>query len=259
MVIDTHTHLDNHRFHADLETILQQSIENGVTRWIIPGADPRDLKRAISLSDNHNGIYFAVGIHPYHMKDWDGNENIFINASHIKNVAIGECGLDYYRLPENEIAKQKEIANQKELFKQQIRIAKKLKKPLIVHIRDASEDAKNILLEEKADEVGGVLHCFNADETLLSLASHNFYFGIGGVITFSNAKKLINILPRIPLNKLVLETDAPYLTPHPHRGERNEPKYTSLVLNKVSELLKQSPQKIAEISTANAKQLFKIK
>ena len=257
MVIDTHSHLDHHRFYADFETVLKKSIDHGVERWIIPGADPRDLKRALSLSESHSGIYFAVGIHPYHRKDWDGNENIFFKyAVHDKNVAIGECGLDYYRLPENEAEKQDEIAKQKELFIKHIRIAKKLKKPLIVHIRDASEDAKKILLDEKADEVGGVLHCYNADETLLSLASHNFYFGIGGVITFANAKKLVNVLPKIPLNRLVLETDAPYLTPHPHRGERNEPQYTALVLKKVAELLKQSAQKMAEISTANAKNLF---
>jgi TatD DNase family protein len=257
MVIDTHSHLDHSRFKDDFEEIIHKSLENGVERWVIPGADPRDLQKAVFLSENHDGIYFAVGIHPYHINDWDGNEDLFKFVHHKKNVAIGECGLDYYRLSKDQTEREVEIKNQKELFKKQIRIAKNLKKPLIIHIRDASEDAKQILIEENSDEVGGVLHCYNADDTLLALASKNFYFGIGGVITFANAKKLVNILPKIPLNRILLETDAPYLTPHPHRGERNEPAYTSLVAKKVAEILNKSPQEIAEISTANAKQLFK--
>ncbi len=135
-------------------------------------------------------------------------------------------------------------------------MAKKLKKPLIVHIRDASHDAKMILLDEGAGEVGGVLHCFNADEELLSLAKHNFYFGIGGVVTFSNAKKLVNVLPKIPREKLLIETDGPYLTPHPHRGKRNESSYTALVADKMADILDESPDKIREMTTANAHALF---
>ncbi|MDD2829514.1 MAG: TatD family hydrolase, partial [Sulfuricurvum sp.] len=152
--------------------------------------------------------------------------------------------------------KLREKQRQEEVFRTQIRFAKKVQKPLIVHIRDASHDAKMILLEEGAGEVGGVLHCYNADDELLSLSEQNFYFGIGGVVTFSNAKKLINILPRIPKDKLILETDGPYLTPHPHRGARNESAYTRLVAQKVSDLLESEIEDIESLTTQNSTRLF---
>jgi TatD DNase family protein len=136
-------------------------------------------------------------------------------------------------------------------------MAKKVKKPLIVHIRDASHDSKMILLSEAAGEIGGVLHCYNADDELLSLANEGFYFGIGGVLTFSNAKKLVNVLPKIPKEKLLIETDGPYLTPHPHRGQRNEPSYTKLVAKKMSDLLEVSIEEIEALTTSNAKVLFR--
>jgi TatD DNase family protein len=164
--------------------------------------------------------------------------------------------MDYFRLEgsDEEIIAEKQ--RQEEAFRTQIRMAKKVKKPLIVHIRDASHDSKMILLSEEAGEVGGVLHCYNADEELLSLANDGFYFGIGGVLTFSNAKKLVNVLPKIPKEKLLIETDGPYLTPHPHRGQRNEPSYTKLVAQKMSDLLELSPEEIERITTCNAEILF---
>ena len=135
-------------------------------------------------------------------------------------------------------------------------MAKKYKKPLIIHIRDASRDSKALLLEHNAEEVGGVLHCFNADDELLSLADNGFYFGIGGVLTFKNAKKLVNILPRIPSEKLIIETDGPYLTPTPHRGQRNEPFYTTFVASKMAELLEIPLENIERLTTLNAQKLF---
>lgn len=178
-------------------------------------------------------------------------------VNHPKCIAIGECGLDYFRLPEDEIEKAQNIKKQKEVFVAQIEFAKKVKKPLIVHIREASNDSRQILMDYNAKEVGGVLHCFNASEHLLPLAEHNFYFGIGGVLTFKNAKKLVEVLPKIPKDKLLIETDAPYLTPHPHRGERNEPYYTIFVAQKMSELLETSFEEMQILTTNNAKKLFK--
>ena len=178
-------------------------------------------------------------------------------VNHPKCIAIGECGLDYFRLPEDEIEKAQNIKKQKEVFVAQIEFAKKVKKPLIVHIREASNDSRQILMDYNAKEVGGVLHCFNASEHLLPLAEHNFYFGIGGVLTFKNAKKLVEVLPKIPKDKLLIETDAPYLTPHPHRGERNEPYYTVFVAQKMSELLETSFEEMQILTTNNAKKLFK--
>ena len=178
-------------------------------------------------------------------------------VNHPKCIAIGECGLDYFRLPEDEFEKQENIKKQKEVFIAQIEFAKKVKKPLIVHIREASNDSRQILMDYNAKEVGGVLHCYNASEHLLPLSEHNFYFGIGGVLTFKNAKKLIEVLPKIPKDKLLIETDAPYLTPHPHRGERNEPYYTVFVAQKMAELLESSFEEIQNLTTNNAKKLFK--
>ena len=197
-----------------------------------------------------------MGIHPYDIDMYE-EETMNKYVNHPKCIAIGECGLDYYRLPEDEEEKVANIKKQKEVFIAQIEFAKKVKKPLIVHIRDASNDSRQILIDYNAKEVGGVLHCYNASEHLLPLAEHNFYFGIGGVLTFKNAKKLVEVLPKIPKDKLLIETDAPYLTPHPHRGERNEPYYTVFVSKKMSELLEISDEEIQKLTTKNAQKLFK--
>ncbi len=178
-------------------------------------------------------------------------------SKHPKCIAIGECGLDYFRLPEDEEEKKQNVELQKKVFISQIQYAKKVNKPLIIHVREASNDSRMILEEYGAREVGGVLHCFNASEHLLPLSDHGFYFGIGGVLTFKNAKKLVEILPKIPKDKLILETDAPYLTPHPHRGKRNEPYYTTFVADKVAELLEMQKQDVEDLTTTNAVRLFK--
>ncbi len=178
-------------------------------------------------------------------------------VNHPKCIAIGECGLDYYRLPEDKEEKQQNIKKQKEVFIAQIEFAKKVKKPLIVHIRDASNDSREILIDTNAKEVGGVLHCYNASEHLLPLSEHNFYYGIGGVLTFKNARKLVEVLSKVPKEKLIIETDGPYLTPHPHRGKRNEPFYTNLVAEKMAELLNMTKDEIEELTTNNAIRLFK--
>lgn len=167
-----------------------------------------------------------------------------------KCVAIGECGLDYFRLPESGVESYKN--RQKELFIAQIELALEYKKPLIVHVREASNDAFEIL--KAYPELRGVLHCFNADRILLGL--QNFYYGIGGVCTFKNARRLVEVLPLVPKDRLLLETDAPYLTPHPHRGERNEPKYIPLIAEKIAEILSLSHTEIQTLSTQNAYALF---
>jgi len=256
MIIDTHIHLDSNRYETDLDEIIHTAIQEGVGQFIIPGADPDDLKRAVELSQKYDSIFFSVGAHPYHHHQY--NEELFIKyITHPKCVAVGECGLDYFRLPEGIESIQEEKESQKKVFISHINLAIKYNKPLIVHIRDASLDSKDILINNSAKKVGGVLHCFNANEQLLHLSKYNFYFGIGGVLTFKNAKKLVDILPKIPLEKLLIETDGPYLTPHPHRGERNEPKYTLLVAQKIGEILNIDINKVQDITTENAKRLFK--
>lgn len=256
MIIDTHAHLDDERYKEDLDEVLVNARQNGVEGILIPGADINDLKKAREIAHCNNNIYFAAGVHPYHYEQYD--EKIlreFLEDE--KCIAVGECGLDYYRLPENEEEKNKEKLAQQEVFKKHIELAKNVKKPLIVHIRDANDDSKRVLLENDASEVGGVLHCYNASEHLLSLADEGFYFGIGGVLTFKNAKNLVEVLPKIPLDKLVAETDAPYLTPQPYRGKRNEPAYTKYVVEKIAELLEKDIKEVEDLTSSNAKRLFK--
>jgi len=256
MIIDTHCHLDDARYRGDLDIVIKRAKQNGVEKFIIPGADPESLERAVEISEQYNAVYFAVGVHPYDAKNYD---RTFLEkyVTHPKCVAIGECGLDYFRLPETDEEVKAEKKLQKEVFVDQILWAKTLNKPLIVHIREASADSLE-LLEKYAGEKGGVLHCYNADESLLKLASRNFYYGIGGVVTFKNAKKLINVYPKIPQEKLIIETDAPYLTPHPHRGERNEPAYCTFVAEKMRELSGISRTQMETLTTLNAARLFGI-
>jgi TatD DNase family protein len=223
---------------------------------LIPGADPEDLPTAVKLAQRYKEVYFAVGVHPYDCDNYS-LDTLKKYVDHPKCIAIGECGLDYFRLPENDNEKIENIKLQKKVFIDQINFARSVKKPLIVHIRDASNDSKTILLDHNASEVGGVLHCFNASDHLLSLSKSNFYFGIGGVVTFKNAKKLVEILPKIPKEKLIIETDGPYLTPHPYRGERNEPKYTNNIAQKMAEILDFTKEEIENLTTTNAKKLFK--
>jgi TatD DNase family protein len=257
MIIDTHIHLDDERYDEDLESVLERAREGGVERFIIPGADTSTLDKAVRIAEAHDDIYFSVGVHPYDKAQFDALD-FEKYVGHEKCVAIGECGLDYFRLEGSEEEVLAEKTEQKRVFKAQIELAKKYKKPLIVHVRDASRDSKELMLEANVGEVGGVLHCFNADEELLSLANEGFYFGIGGVLTFKNAKKLVNVLPKIPTEKLIIETDGPYLTPMPHRGERNEPFYTTFVAQKMSELLEIPLENIKDLTTENAQKLFSI-
>jgi len=256
MIVDTHCHLDDARYNDDLDEVLKNAKQKGVEKFIIPGADPKSLERAVEIAEKYDSVYFAVGVHPYDAQNYDKSYlKKFVN--HPKCVAIGECGLDYFRLPESPEEVEAEKKLQKEVFIDQILWAKELKKPLIVHIRESSADCLE-LLEKYAGEEGGVLHCYNADESLLKLADRNFYYGIGGVLTFKNARKLINVYPKIPQDRLLIETDAPYLTPHPHRGERNEPSFTTFVADKMSELSSVSRLEMEKLTTQNSIDLFGI-
>ena len=257
---DTHCHLDDMRYAEDFDAMIKRAEDSGITRFIIPGADIADLKRAQDLAHQYPNVYFAAGVHPDLAYTYDESYlQEFLQDP--KCVAIGECGLDYYRLDEklqdfntDSVATLKEI--QKQVFIAQIQLAITTQKPLIVHIREASQDSLEILQTYANQLKGGILHCFNADAQLLKLAKSNFYYGIGGVLTFKNARKLVEVLPKIPLESLLLETDAPYLTPHPHRGERNEPAFIPLVLDKMQEVLQIPKETLVQQINANTARLF---
>lgn len=257
MIIDTHCHLDDDCYNNDLTEVLKIAQENGVKYFINPGADIKSLPKIAKICEQNKSVFFASGVHPYDKDGFDINV-IREFAEHKKCVAIGECGLDYFRLPKDEAEKNLEKIEQKRIFLTQLELAVELKKPVILHIREANEDCFNILKEYASRLDGAVMHCYNASPLLLELVKFgNFYFGIGGVLTFKNAKSLTQILPKIPKDRLIIETDAPYLTPEPYRGKRNEPVFTNFVAKKIAEILSLEFDEICNLTSSNAKRLFK--
>lgn len=250
MITDTHCHLDSEVFGEDLKDVIANAKAVGIERFVIPGADLDDLEHAKAIASEYKEVYFASGVHPYHLGGYDF-EKIKAMCGEEKCIAVGECGLDYFRLSEGREQEEKE--EQKRALIEQIELSIKLNLPLILHVREASNDMAEIL--RRYPKARGVFHCFNADEVLLEFKD-KFFYGIGGVLTFKNARRLLEVLPKIPISRLVLETDAPYLTPHPHRGERNEPKFIPLVLQKISEILAIPVEQISEQCEKNTKELF---
>ena len=251
-IIDTHCHLDDESYFDDLSEVLVHSFENNIDKIIIPAADTKDLPRAVELSEMNEQVYFAVGLHPNVAQNYD---EALLRAfiTHEKCVGVGECGLDYHYIKADDTD---EKARQKRIFTAQLELASEFQKPVIIHCREATQDTYELVNAYKSELVGGVFHCFNASELLLSLASANFYYGIGGVLTFKNAKNLVSILSKIPKERLLLETDAPYLSPEPLRSKRNEPLLTHFVAGKMAEILGLQRDELIDICTQNSQRLF---
>lgn len=254
MLFDTHAHLNAVQYEDDLEEVIQRAKDEGVSHIVVVGFDRPTIKRAIELTDRYDFIYAAVGWHPVDAIDMTDEDLAWIKdlASHPKVVALGEMGLDYHwdKSP-------KEI--QKEVFRKQIALAKEVNLPIIIHNREATADIVQILQEEKAYEVGGIMHCFSGSLEVAKLCMDmNFYISFGGPVTFKNAKKPKEVAKEIPLDRLLIETDCPYLTPHPHRGKRNEPSYVKYVAETIAELKGISFEEVAQITSENAKKLFGI-
>lgn len=255
MLFDTHVHLNAEQFNDDLQEVIDRAIAEGVTNMVVVGFDELTINKAIELAEKYDFIHASVGWHPVDAIDMTPEHLEWLKelASHPKVVALGEMGLDYYwdKSP-------KEI--QKEVFRKQIRLAKEVKLPIIIHNRDATADIVEILKEENAGEVGGIMHCYSGSvETALECIDMNFYISLGGPVTFKNAKKPKEVAESIPLDRLLVETDCPYLTPHPYRGKRNEPAYVKLVAEEIAGLKGVTFEEIAEATTKNAKKLFGIK
>ena len=216
--------------------------------------DTITIKRAIELAEEHPDIYAVVGWHPVDAIDCTEEDLKWIEelASHPKVVAIGEMGLDYHwdKSP-------KDI--QQEIFRKQIQLAKRVKLPIVIHNREATEDVVRILKEEGAEEVGGIMHCFSGSvETAMQCIDLNFMISLGGPVTFKNSKKPKEVAKEIPLEYLLIETDAPYLAPHPYRGKRNEPSYVPLVAEEIARLKDLTIDEVAEKTTQNALRFFNI-
>ncbi|MBO2945931.1 TatD family hydrolase [Paenibacillus sp. F411] len=254
MLFDTHTHLDSAAFDEDREAVIQRAVDQGITRMINIGFNRETIPTTMQLAEKYDFIYAAVGWHPVDaiaMKEED-LEWIASLTAHRKVVAIGEIGLDYHW-----DTSPKEI--QHKVFRQQIQLAKELNLPIVIHNRDAHEDVLRILKEEKASEVGGVMHSFSGSwETAKQCLHMGFHISFGGPTTFKNAKQPKEVLTQVPLDRLLLETDAPYLTPHPFRGKRNESSYVKYVAEQAAELKGLSLEEISEITTRNGLERFGI-
>lgn len=254
MLFDTHVHLNDKQFEEDLEEVIQRTKEAGVSNVVVVGFDRPTITRAMELVEGYDFIYAAVGWHPVDAIDMTDEDLNWIEelAAHPKVVAIGEMGLDYHwdKSP-------KDI--QKDVFRKQIKLAKKVKLPIIIHNREATADIVEILKEENAHEVGGIMHCFSGSpEIAKECVEMNFYISLGGPVTFKNAKKPKEVAAEIPLDRLLIETDCPYLAPHPFRGKRNEPAYVKLVAEQIAEIKEITLEEVAEATTRNAKKLFGI-
>lgn len=254
MLFDTHTHLNADQFEGEEEAVIARAKEIGVSKMLVVGFDTKTIKRAMTLVEAYDFLYAAVGWHPVDAKDMTDEDLNWIEelASHPKVVAIGETGLDYYW-----DKSAKDI--QKEVFKKQIQLAKKVKLPLIIHNREATDDVIDLLEQEGADEVGGVMHCFSGTlEQAKKCIDLNFYISFAGPVTFKNAKALQEVAREVPLERMLIETDCPYLAPHPFRGKRNEPAYVKYVAQQIAQLKNKDIDEIATITYNNAKQLFQI-
>lgn len=255
MLIDTHTHLDDARYNDDREAVIARARDGGVEAFVSIGCDLTTSQAAVALADHYRFVYASVGVHPHEVKhiqdDWYDEFRRLAKSE--KVVAYGEIGLDYHynHSSPNE---------QRDRFREQIQVARELKLPVIIHTREAQEDTVAILREEKASEVGGVFHCFSGDAWLAKEALDlGFHLSFSGILTFQNATALREIAKKTPLDRLLIETDCPYLTPVPYRGKRNEPAYVAQVAKQLAAIHPElSLEEIQGRTTKNAKQLFKI-
>ena len=252
--IDSHAHLDDKRFDTDRDELINSLSDNGIETVLNPGADLKSSKNALFLAEKYPFIYAAVGCHPHDAKYMnDDTMNKFKEmAKSNKVIAIGEIGLDYYY-------DNSDRDTQKKWFREQIRLAKELDLPYIVHDRDAHEDILNIMKEEHYDGARGILHCYSGSvELSREFIKLGFYISLAGPVTFAKARVSKLVAKEIPFDKLLIETDSPYLTPEPFRGKRNEPKYVRYVAEEIAKIRNVSIDEVAEKTKKNFKTLFEI-
>lgn len=258
---DTHCHLDFDRFDEDRERVIARAKEQGLTRILIPGIDLQTSRAAVALANEVKMIYAAVGVHPNSGTEWtaDSRRELEKLAEHPKVVAIGEIGLDYYwdKTPK---------PLQRKVFREQLDMAAGLGLPVIIHNREAFEDIVPMLVDWQEElaadgnqlaEKPGVLHSYSGNIMQAELVlSSGYYLGFTGPVTFKNAADMQEVAQKMPLDKILIETDSPYLTPHPFRGQRNEPSYVYYVAEKIANLRGMSLQEIGKMTSGNAKILF---
>lgn len=254
MLIDSHAHLDSGKFDDDRAEVIERAKAAGVGRIVNIGFNRETIPTTIRLAEEHDMIYAAVGWHPQDAIDMKPEDLDWIEelCRHPKVRAIGEIGLDYYW-----DTSPRDV--QHRVFREQIRLARKVGKPIIIHNRDATADVVQILREEKAAEVGGIMHSFSSSpEIARECMNMNFYISFGGPVTFKNAVQPKESLASVPLDRLLIETDSPYLTPHPFRGKRNEPSYVRYVAEAAAAIKGVTIEEIEAVTAENAKKILVI-
>jgi len=253
MLVDSHAHIDDERFNADRDEVVARAAAAEVGLIVNVGADMASSARSVALADQYPGIYAAVGMHPHDAKDMQEADYVQLEqwTNHPKVVAIGEIGLDYhYDLSPRSI--------QKEVFLRQLDLARKTGKPFIIHEREAHADTLEIV-RTSARGLRGVFHCFSGSvETAREYLNMGFYISVAGPVTFPKSGKTKEVAKFVPLDRLLVETDSPYLTPHPYRGRRNEPANVRLVAGEIASLRSLSMEQLSEATTANVRRLFSI-
>lgn len=255
MLFDSHCHLNDDRYNEDREAVLARAAEAGVAYLLNPGADLETSRKAVDLAAAHDRLYAAVGVHPHDAKDMD--ETVLQLIGHLarkpKVVAIGEIGLDFhYDFSPREA--------QRHWFVEQLRLARRLKLPVIIHDREANQEVYDTLKQEGAFETGVLMHCYSGSAELArQYVRQGAMLSIAGPVTFPNARKTVEVVAAVPLERLFIETDAPYLTPVPHRGKRNEPAYVRFVAEKVAQIKGLTVEEVAEVTCRNALTFFGIK
>jgi len=254
MLVDSHCHIPMLVEDMEVKEVIANAKALGVEHMLCVSVDIDSYPEILSLAEQYDCIYASVGVHPNTRMQEEVTHDMLVQlASNSNVVAIGETGLDYYR-------SEGDLEWQRERFRTHIRAAKSVDKPLIIHTREVGEDITRILQEESADEVGGVMHCFVEDlETAEKAMDLNFYISFSGIVTFKNAKEVQEVARQVPLERMLVETDSPYLTPVPYRGKPNQPGFTRYVAEFIAELKGISYEEVAEQTTTNFFNLFKIK
>lgn len=253
-IFETHAHYEDAKFDADREALIASLPEHGIEYVINVGSSLETTEKSIALAEQYDFIYAAVGVHPSDVTELNEKNLKAIEqaAEHKKAVAVGEIGLDYYWDKEPQVQE-----NQRYWFKRQLELAKEKDLPVIIHSRDAAEDTMQILKETPMREMPGVIHCYSYSvEMAREFLKMGYDIGVGGVLTFKNAKKLRAVVEEIPLERILLETDCPYMAPEPHRGERNSSLFIPYVVEKIAEIKSISTEEVLQTTNANAKKLF---
>lgn len=251
MWIDSHCHLNDDAFQNDYLQVIERA--DNVGAIVVVGFDLPSSSRAVELSREFNKVWAAVGIHPHDAKTWDigTRQSIEVLLKEPKVIALGEIGLDYHY---NYSSREEQL----KAFRDQIDLAKEYQKPIIIHNREAHQDTMTILTEQRLGSAGGVMHCFSgSSEMAEQCLKLGLYISFAGPVTFNNAHRLRDVVSEIPLDRILIETDAPYLTPHPFRGRRNEPEYVKWVGEKVADIKKVEPEELQSILEKNLKSLFR--